>query len=71
MDLTTALGAWLMFAGGFAAASSLAIFCFAITEAGRLGVLRPRRSRHDAGGDGSGRAGDGSSARRFQPREEI
>lgn len=65
MELTTALGAWLMFVGGFAAASCLAILGLAITEAGRLGDGRPRRSRHDAGGDGSSRADDGSSARRF------
>lgn len=65
MELTVQLGAWLMFAGGFAAASALALGWFAITEAGRLGVWRPRRSRHEAGWNGVCRGCEGSRLRRF------
>lgn len=70
MELTTWLAVWLFVAAGLAGVSSAVLLAWVIREGGCLGVRRPRWSRHDAGGDGSGRAGDGSSARRFSSQEE-
>lgn len=65
MELNRWLAAWLFVAAGLAGVSSAAIAAWVITEVYRLGVGRREGSRPEAGGDGSGRAGDGSSARRF------
>lgn len=65
MELNQALGVWLIFAGGVAAAASVVLMSFVMKEALRLGDGRSRRSRHEAGGDGSCRGCDGSRPRRF------
>lgn len=65
MELNRWLAAWLFVAAGLAGVSSAAIAALVITEVYRLGVGRREGSRLEAGCDGSGRAGDGSSARRF------